>query len=163
MKTSRLCIVATICLVVAPLALMAQSKSEKPFTSSSPEASKLLRQAWVAFLDAKFDEGNEFVNQSLKKDPDFAMGYIFAFAANGKERDQNLQKAESLKMSPDEKLFLEGIKAGRKNAPVQDFFDPLIKKYPKDDYLQLIMLFNYQDVNKRVEIAEAVIKRNPKV
>ena len=54
MKCIRVMLIAGMAIISS--GLLAQTKGEMPFTSSSSEAKKLLSQAWVAFGDAKPDE-----------------------------------------------------------------------------------------------------------
>ena len=63
MKFIRVVLMAGMTIISS--ATFAQSKGEMPFTSSSQEAKKLLRQAWVAYGDAKVDEADKYVRQAL--------------------------------------------------------------------------------------------------
>lgn len=143
-------------------ALLAQSKGEMPFTSSSAEAKKLLRRAWVAFGDAKFDEAGSYVREALEKDPEFGMAHAFIHTDDEAEREQNLKKASGCQLSSDEKILIDGLLVAQSHKPVADYFEPLLTKYPKDYYLNLWIMFNYQDVKRSTEIGEMIIKRNPK-
>lgn len=155
----KLCLVIALMLVTSAVSI-SQSKDEMPF-SSSPDAVKLLRQAWNAYSDIRLDEGNGLVKQAIEKDPSFAMAYISLYTPNADERKQNASKAASLQLSPDEKLFVDGIKARLENQPTEGFFNPLLKKYPKDYYLCFMIMLN-TETKGRIEIGEAIIKRNSK-
>jgi tetratricopeptide (TPR) repeat protein len=144
-----------------PSLLCAQTKGEMSFTSSSPEAKKLLRQAWNDFADHKLEDGNVFVKQALEKDPNFALAYASLFTSNVEERKENLRKAESLKVSADEKSFLQGMYASLEQKSTGVYYDPLVKKYPNDKSLQLWIILTYGDVNKKIEIGEKLIKQSP--
>jgi ketosteroid isomerase-like protein len=149
-------------MILVSLAVVAQNKGELPFTSSSPEAKTLLRQAWATFADVKLEEGNKLVAQALEKDPNFGMAHFSYFTTNVDEQNQNLEKALSATLSEDEKMFLNGVKANRNKQSPREYFDPLLKKYPKDDVLGLWMIFNNADRNNRVELGESIAKRSPK-
>lgn len=150
-----------LALLVSTPASFAQSKGEMPFTTSSPEAQKLLRQALVAYGDVKLDEGSRLAKEALAKDPDFGMAWVMLYTPNEEEVKQNIAKAETLKLSPDEKLLVSGVKARRDNKPTSEFFGPVLSKYPKDDYLQMIVMLN-SDQASRVSIGEGLVKRSPK-
>lgn len=142
--------------------VVGQNKGELAFTSSSPEAKKLLRQAWATFADARLDEGNKLIAQALEKDPNFGMAHFSRYTPNVDEQNQNLEKAFSTNLSEDEKMFLNGVKANRNKQSPREFFDPLLKKYPKDDILGLWIMFNHADRKSRVEVGESIAKRSPK-
>lgn len=149
-------------LLMAPMALQSQSKNDMPITGK-PEAGQLLRQAWVMYGDVKFEDGNKLAQQAVDKDPACALAYVFLFSANEQEFEQHVVKARGMNLSTDEKLLVDGIMASVKNdKPAQEFFNPLLKKYPKDDLLQLHSLYNVRDVTWRVQTGEALVKRSPK-
>jgi ketosteroid isomerase-like protein len=160
MKCIRVILIAVIAMISS--ALLAQSKGEMPFTSSSPEAKKLLRQAWVAYGDAKFDEASGFVRQALEKDPEFGLAHAFIQTDDKAGRERNLKKASGCPLSPDEKLLIDGLRIAEAHEPVADYFEPLLTKYPKDYYLNLWLMFNYHNGKRSAEIGEMIIKRNPK-
>lgn len=141
--------------------VLGQSKREMPFTSTSPDAKKLLRHAWVAYGDAKFDEAEGYARQALEKDPEFGMAHAF-IQSDQAAPQQNLKKALGCKLSPDEKLLIEGLLAAHRHEPVTEYFEPLLKRYPNDYYLNLWMMSNHHDFRRRTEIGETIIKRNPK-
>jgi ketosteroid isomerase-like protein len=145
-----------------PAALLAQSKSEIAFTTSSPDAKKLLRNAWVAYGDAKIEEGDSLVHEALKKDPEFGMAHAFIYSEDERVREQNLKKASGFQLSADEKTFINGVVAAQRHESVASYFDPLVTKYPKDYYLHLWMMFYDQNLKRRTEIGEMIVKRSPK-
>ena len=149
-------------MVLVSLAVGAQNKGELAFTSSSPEAKKLLRQAWATFADVRLDEGNKLIAQALEKDPNFGLAHFSYFTTNVDEQNRNLEKALSASLSEDEKMFLNGVKANRNKQSPREYFDPLLKKYPKDDILGLWIMFNHADRKNRVEVGESIAKRSPK-
>jgi uncharacterized protein (TIGR02246 family) len=148
-------------LVIISSAAFGQVKGEMPFSTSSIEAKKLLRNAWVAYADAKFDEANGFVSQALKLDSEFGMAHAFIYTADEAERAQHLKKALSCKLSTDEKLFIDGLLV-KSPATTADFFEPLLTKYPKDDFLNFWIMFNYHDLKSSTKIGEMIVKRNQK-
>ncbi len=153
-----LALAMTIC---TSSSIFAQSKGQMAFTSSSPNANKLLRSAWVDIADFKIEEGNNTLDQLLKEDPHCAMAYVSLFPSSEEDLADNLKKAESLNLSMDEQMLLKGIMAHLKNAPTQEHFAPLLKKYPSDDYLQLMIMFN-SEPEAAFRIGEGLIKRKPK-
>lgn len=148
-------------IVLTSSSLLAQSKGEMPF-SGSPEANKLLRKSWVALADFNLEEANKYTHQVLTQDPDMGMAYASIFSDDPEEITANLRRAQESKVSQDELLFIQGVQTGRNKQSPAQYFEPLLKKYPKDLYLQLWILFNYNDLKRSVEIAEGIIKRNPK-
>jgi ketosteroid isomerase-like protein len=71
-------------------------------------------------------------------------------------------KAEEMKLSADEKMLIDGLKASLDKKPTESFFEPLIKKYPSDYYLQLWIMFNNNDRIRAIEIGENIVKHKPK-
>lgn len=159
MKTTKvfLCLVMTC----SSMTMLAQSKGQMAFTSSSSNANKLLRQAWTELSDAKIDEGNQTLRRVLSEDPDCGMAYASLFTASNEERNENLTKASTMKLSADERMLLDGIMARGNQKPTQAYFDPLMKKYPSDDYLHLIIMFN-SEPERALQIGETIIKKKPK-
>lgn len=156
-------LLSLFCLVmIGSSSVVAQSKGEMPFSSSSKNANKLLRQSWMAFADAKIEEGNQYVRQLLMEDPTCGMGYVSIAGANEEELTENIRKAESMNLSADERLFVQGVKASTQKQSTLAYFSPLLKKYPKDDYLHLVVMFMSQNEASAMEIGENIIKRNPK-
>jgi hypothetical protein len=100
-----------VMMVMLPSILFAQSKGEMPFTSSSPEAQKLLRQAWVAYGDVRINEAGKYIQQAIEKDPRFGLAYAPLFSTNRQQVENNLDIALGLPLSADEKMFLMGYKA----------------------------------------------------
>ncbi len=160
MKSVRVILLAGMASI--SFAILAQNKGEMPFTSSSAEAKKLMRSAWAAYADAKFDEGGKYVSQALEKDPQFGMAYAFNHLENTQEHEENLKKAAACQLSSDEKLLIEGLLRSRSNQSVEEYFDPLVTKYPKDYYLNLLVMLNHTNPKRRTEIGEMIIKRNSK-
>lgn len=158
----RIRVILMACMTIISSSVMPQSKGEMPFTSSSPEATKLLRNAWVAYADAKLDEADGYVREALKKDPEFGMAHAFIYTDEEEARERNLKKASGCQLSSDEKLLIDGLLVAQSEKLVADYFEPLLKKYPKDYHLNLWIMFNYNDVKRSTEIGEMIIKRNPK-
>lgn len=159
MKTIK----ALLCLMMtcSSLTMLAQSKGQMAFTSSSSNANKLLRQAWTELSDFKVEEGNKTLQRVLSEDPDCGMAYASLFTTSNEERNENLTRAATMKLSADERMLLEGIMARINQNPTQTYFDPLIRKYPSDDYLHLVMMFN-SEPERAMQIGEAIIKKKPK-
>jgi tetratricopeptide (TPR) repeat protein len=150
-----------VMMVMLPSILFAQSKGEMPFTSSSPEAQKLLRQAWVAYGDARINEAGKYIQQAIEKDPRFGMAYASRWSNNEEETSKNLNIALGLTLSADEKMYLNGLKAANEGKPTQEYFEPLLKKYPEDYSLHLWIMFYCNDINRSVEIGEKMVENNP--
>jgi ketosteroid isomerase-like protein/Flp pilus assembly protein TadD len=154
---------ALFCLaMISSSSVVAQSKGEMPFSCSTKNANKLLRQSWVALADAKIEEGNQYTRQLLMEDPTCGMAYVSIAGANEEELTENIRKAESMNLSADERLFVQGIKASTQKQSTLAYFSPLLKKYPKDDYLHLIVMLMSQYEPSAIEIGENIIKRNQK-
>jgi|GEM_PF-4288201 len=71
-----------------------------PFTSASPEAKKLLRNAWVAYGNAKYDEACGYVREALEKDPEFGMAHAFIYTGENTARERNLNKTSGCQYLP---------------------------------------------------------------
>lgn len=140
-----------------------QSKGEMPFTTSSPNGNQLLRNAWVALADAKFDESEKYRQELLSEDPDCGMAYVSIFSPTGEELEENVKIAESKNLSPDERMFIKGLMAKLENKSTQEYFDPLISKYPSDYYLHLLIMLYNSDTQRAIEIGENIMKRKPKL
>ncbi len=153
-----------LCLLMlgVSFSMIAQSKGEMPFSSSSSNANKLLRSAWVALADFEIDKANKITHQVLNEDPDCGIAYASLFPSNNEERDENLRKAESMKLSADERMFVEGVKARSQKKSTQDYFEPLIKKYPSDYYLHLWIMLNNSDPERAIQIGETIIRKKSK-
>lgn len=152
----------SLMMIIWSLSILAQSKGEMPFSSSSKNANKLLRKSWVAYSDAKVEEGTNYIQQVLKEDPNCAIAHLSLATLTPEEREENVRKAEGMNLSSDEKMFIAGLKASRNKQPTQDYFEPLIKKYRSDYYLHLMVMFATQGEARAVEIGENIVKRNPK-
>src|SRR5688500_9293202 len=113
-----ICVILMAGMAMISPALLAQSKSEMPFTTSSPEAKKLLRHAWVAYADAKVDEAGTYVREALEKDPDFGLAHAFINTEDEKEREQNLKKAAASQLSEDEKVLVDALLNAQSQRPL---------------------------------------------
>jgi ketosteroid isomerase-like protein len=156
MKTLYILFMVTI---LSPYAL-AQKKGEMPFTASNANSNAMLRKAWVHFGDAQFKQGSDIAQQIVKDDPDCAFAYLFLPSKDDAEYKSHIQTAQSKKVSEDEKIFIDALDA-REAGGTQNF-DPLIKKYPKDLYLQLMILYNTADETKAIALGEDLTKKNSK-
>ncbi len=152
---SILCVV----FVVNALAAQAQSKGEMPLSGSSPEVSKMVRDAWTMMMDAKLSEGRELLKQARSKDPDFALAYLDF----GNSEKEIISKALQLRASADEKIFISGRGASLNNTLTADHFDPLLKKYPNDKILHTNIAYtiNAIDNKKAASILNNLIKADP--
>lgn len=156
MKTLYILCMMTL---LSPYAL-SQKKGEMPFTASNASSNAMLRKAWVLFGDAKFKEATDIAQQIVKDDPDCAIAYLFLPALDDAEDQAHIKTALSKKSSDDERMLIEGVNAGRTGGTQN--FEPLISKYPKDLYLQLMILYNTVDRSKAVAMGENIAKKNPK-
>ena len=161
MRTSR--IILCLLMIAMTSAAIAQRKGEMPFTSSSKNANKSLRNAWVALADFKVDEGNKYMHEILNEDPDCGMCYASLFPFDDEEAVSNLRKASSMNLSPDEQMFIDGVIARRENRSNESYFEPLIEKYPSDAYLHLWIMLNSSNNLRAIELGENLIKRNAKL
>lgn len=160
MKKTR--ILFPLVMIIASSSAIAQSKGEMPFTSSSANANKVLRNAWAALADSRIEEANQYTRQLLQEDPECAMAYASLFTEDSKEAEKNLQLAETMKLSEDERLFLTAVKAKRENRPNQPYLEPLIKKYPSDYYLQLWSMYLNSEPDQAIKTGETLIRKKPK-
>ena len=142
---------------------LAQKKGEMPFTSSAKNANKTLRNAWAALADFKVEEGNKLTEAVLKEDPNCGICYASLFPFESGQLEANIDKAASMTISEDERLLIEGLIARRENRPNDMYFEPLLKKYPKDDYLHLWIILNNTNGERAIQIADNLSKRNSKL
>lgn len=152
----------TLVMISLTSSVLAQSKGEMPFSSSSANANNLIRNAWAALSDAKREEANNYLRQVLSEDANCGIAYASLTGENPEERTANLRKAAELKLSADEKMLVDGVLAGRDKKPNAEFFERLIKKYPRDYYLHLWVMFTHTDKDRAIAIGENIAKRNPK-
>jgi tetratricopeptide (TPR) repeat protein len=141
--------------------VLAQKKGEMPFTRSSKNANKALRSAWVALANFEVEEGNRHIQAVLKEDPNCGMCYASLFPFENPQDESNLRKAASMSLSEDERLLIEGLMARRENRSNESYFEPLLKKYPKDDYLHLWIILNNSNEDRAIQVAEDLRKRSP--
>lgn len=144
-------------------AAIAQKKGEMPFTSSSKNANKSLRNAWVALADFRVEEGNTYMQEILNEDPECGMCYASLFPFDDEEAIANLRKASDMNLSADERMFVDGVIAQREHRSNDSYFEPLIKKYPSDSYLHLWIMLNSTNELRAIELGESLIKRNARL
>jgi ketosteroid isomerase-like protein len=147
--------------MVLPSLLLAQAKGEMPFTSSSPEAKKLLREAWAAYADAEAEKGRNHVLKARELDPGFAMAFTIGINENWKD---DIMRAQQMKASDDEKLYINAFNAQLEGKPIDSYVESLLKKYPNDKHLALQLSYFYMS-NKPArskEILEGIVKRDSK-
>lgn len=156
-------LISLLCLAIlsTPFA-SAQSKGELVFTSTKPATNTQLRKAWNHFADVQFEQGDQIVNQVIKDDPECGIAYAFLATDDEALAEKNLKTALSKNLSPDERLFLEGLQARMWGKPNQQSFDPLVTRYPKDNLLQLMIMYNSFEPAKAISVGETLKKRSPK-
>lgn len=142
--------------------LVAQKKGEMAFTSTSRNANEMLRNAWAALADVNFESANKYSHAVLSEDPACGMAYASLFSSNREEREANLSKAAATNLSPDEKMFIEGLMARMQNKSNEPYFEPLLKKYPADYYLNLWIMYQNTNKERAMQIGESILKRNRK-
>jgi tetratricopeptide (TPR) repeat protein len=143
---------------------IAQTKGQLKFSSKSPEATMLLRDAWAAMADAKLEDAKDMIAKVREKDPDFALPYLFIIADSDEEYRENIKKAASLKASADERLMINAQMAFVDKTSTLAFYEPLVKKYPKDNYVQLLTalgLKNSKEDKRSLEVLQALVSRDP--
>ena len=150
-------------MIMIASAVIAQRKGEMPFTSSAKDANKSLRNAWLALADFKLDEANNYLRAVLDEDPDCGMCYASLIPFDDQQTVENLEKASTMNLSTDEKLFIDGLMARQENKSNDAYFEPLIKKYPSDNYLHLWIIMNNTNHLRAIELGENLIKRNSKL
>jgi len=153
MKTLRIgyCILLILFLII-PFNLLAQNK-EIPITSSSKEALDFFTKGREKLENFKSDEAASLFDQAIKKDPNFALAYLYRSQSGGGFNvfQQNLDKAVSLadKVSEGEKLQILLIKASADGNGLKqkEYYDLLIRKFPEDKRVQLDMGSYYYGIN----------------
>ncbi|MDL5050139.1 tetratricopeptide repeat protein [Oscillatoria amoena NRMC-F 0135] len=161
MKTLKT--IPALALVMISTCALAQTKGEMPLSGSSPEINKMIRECWIMMGDAKGIEAREQLTQIREKDPELAVSYLFA-TTEPEEEKKMVEKALTLRASPDEKIFIEGRKAALEKKLSPTHFDPLLKKYPNDKQIVLHVAWltaGRGDSKRSVEILSNLIKKFP--
>jgi tetratricopeptide (TPR) repeat protein len=136
---------ALLMLFIAPAALLAQQK-EMPLTTS--------KEALALFVQGRnksenLEDPGTLFEQTIQKDPNFALAYLFAGRTNQEFR-KNVEKAASLvdKVSPGEREWIlaakdqvDGNLAGRKMH-----LEQLLKLHPADKRAHSQMGFYYRSI-----------------
>jgi tetratricopeptide (TPR) repeat protein len=164
MKLKIIIILSLITICGSHALAQSKVKGQLQFTSTSPEAKILMRDAWIAMVDAKLDEAKELIAKAKEKDPSFAMPYLFSFSDTDEEYRENVRKAGTLKASADEKLLINAQLAFLDKQPTLAFYEPLIKKYPNDKQLQLLTALGMRNSNEEkrsLELLQALISKDP--
>lgn len=124
----------------------------------------MLRDAWAAMADAKLEDAKDMIARAKEKDPNFALPYLFTIVDDDEEYRENIKKAASLKASADERLMINAQMAFVDKNPTLAFYEPLVKKYPKDNYVQLLTalgLKNSKEDKRSLEVLQALVARDP--
>jgi ketosteroid isomerase-like protein len=146
-----------IALVIMPSLALAQAKGEMPFTTTSKEAQQALRQCINLMVDARLMDANEQALRTLQLDPSMPMAWALKRANTNQEWQEDMEKSRSLPSTADESAFID-IWSGSSTTGV----DALIRKYPNDFGLHLLLVWSINDSKRAIPILENIIKKSPK-
>ena len=145
---------------------VAQEAGLMPFTSKSPEAKQLLRNAWVAEAESRWGVYANSVKKALELDPDFALANFYQPAADTVAFLNNLKKAKSLSsgITYSEKLLIAASAALFSKKEDSKEVSELVRRYPKDKYLLMMLAVACQGTGharQYLSILQIIAKHNP--
>ena len=152
---------ALLCVVFAPVPLLAQKKksTEVTITTSSKEALALFQKGRDKWEDNESVAAASLLDQAIQKDPGFAMAYAYRARSGGgvAVSRQNLDKALGLaeKVSPAEKhwiLATEAFLDGNSTKAKQEI-DELLKLYPEDKRVHFLAGYYYSTIQSDLKPA----------
>jgi len=120
------------------------AQNEVPITTNSKEALQAFIDGRNYTENLEFDKANQFFDQAISLDPDFALAYLYdAQTLNSLSVSRkNLNKALSLvdKVSPGEAALIQyfGAQANSDVNEMQSALDKLLKSHPNDKRVQVL-------------------------
>ena len=141
-------------LLLLPALALAADPATLPITTSSPEARALYLEGRDLVERLKGTEGHLRTDQAVKKDPQFALGWLQWAQTSGtaKEFFAGLDKAvaSASRASEAEQKFIRAAEAGAKSRPADQerLLAELAKQFPNDPRIHAqigIVAFGRQD------------------
>ncbi len=136
------------------------AQTEVPVTTNSQEALRLFVEGRTNVENLEFDKANQFFDQAIALDPDFALAYLYdALTLNAVAVvHKNLDKAMSLagKASPGEQYLIKFYIAqeNRDNKGMETALSQLLTRYPQDKRVQVLAgsyFYGRSDYNTAIE------------
>ena len=158
-------------LLLLPALALAADPATLPITTSSPEARALYLEGRDLVERLKATEGHFKTDQAVKKDPQFALGWLQWAQTSGtaKEFLAGMDKAvaASSHASEAEQKFIRAADAGAKSRPAEQerLLAELAKQLPADARIQAqvgIVLFARQDYDGAVRALSRAVELDPK-
>jgi len=129
-------------LLLLPALALAADPATLPITTSSPEARALYLEGRDLVERLKATEGHFKTDQAVRKDPQFALGWLQWAQTSGtaKEFFAGMDKAlaTSSHASEAEQKFIRAADAGAKSRPAEQerLLAELVKQFPADPRIQ---------------------------
>ena len=158
-------------LLLLPALALAADPATLPITTSSPEARALYLEGRDLVERLKATEGHFKTDQAVKKDPQFALGWLQWAQTSGtaKEFLAGMDKAvaASSHASEAEQKFIRAADAGAKSRPAEQerLLAELARQLPADARIQAqvgIVLFARQDYDGAVRALSRAVELDPK-
>ena len=158
-------------LLLLPALALAADPATLPITTSSPEARALYLEGRDLVERLKATEGHFKTDQAVRKDPQFALGWLQWAQTSGtaKEFFAGMDKAlaTSSHASEAEQKFIRAADAGAKSRPAEQerLLAELAKQLPNDPRIQAqigIVAFARQDYDGAVKSLSRAVELDPK-
>ena len=158
-------------LLLLPALALAADPATLPITTSSPEARALYLEGRDLVERLKATEGHFKTDQAVRKDPQFALGWLQWAQTSGtaKEFFAGMDKAlaTSSHASEAEQKFIRAADAGAKSRPAEQerLLAELAKQFPNDPRIQAqigIVAFARQDYDGAVKSLSRAVELDPK-
>ena len=142
-----------------------------PITTTSDEARQLFQQGRDLSESLQGQESLQYFDQAVKKDPNFAQGYLLLAFAQPSVRGffENLDKAKALldKVSEGEKWYILGVEAGVNGFPMKqkEYYQKLVDAYPNDERAHNLLgnfYFGQQEWELAIQEYNRSVDINPK-
>ena len=158
-------------LLLLPALALAADPATLPITTSSPEARALYLEGRDLVERLKGTEGHLRTDQAVKKDPQFALGWLQWAQTSGtaKEFLAGLDKAvaNASHASEAEQKFIRAAEAGAKSRPAEQerLLAELAKQFPKDPRIHAqigLVAFGRQDWDGAIKALSRAVELDPK-
>jgi len=158
-------------LLLLPALALAADPATLPITTSSPEARALYLEGRDLVERLKGTEGHLRTDQAVKKDPQFALGWLQWAQTAGTAKDffAGLDKAmaNASHASEAEQKFIRAADAGAKSRPAEQerLVAELSKQFPNDPRIAFqvgVVAFARQDFDGSVRALSRAVELDPK-